>query len=102
MSFNNEDMDITFDFGVFSEPEASCNIDDEITGFLDGDKSKSTTYNTNTSANRLNRFLKLKTKNKYSANQFVLLSKTELDLLMCDFFMNAKKIDKNNNASEFY
>ena len=100
-----EDMgNVTFDFGVFSpEPKASCsnNIDDEITAFLDGNKCKSTSYNTNSSANRLNRFLQFETKNNYSAKHFDLLNETELDMLMCDFFMNARKIDKNNKF-EYY
>ena len=80
------------------------NIDNEINNFLQANKSKSTSYNTINSCRRLNLFLH--DRNPLETREFHELSDKELDLLLCDFFMYAKKIDKtsikNSNENVLY
>ena len=89
---------MSFNFGV------NIPIDDDfnqqISSFLQNNKSKSTVYNTNSAVTRLNKFLKEETKRKYSSNSFDQLQDAELDELLCEFFMNAKKNSNKKKISE--
>ena len=73
---------MSFNFGV------NIPIDDDfnqqISSFLQNNKSKSTVYNTNSAVTRLNKFLKEETKRKYSSNSFDQLQDAELDELFAN------------------
>ena len=98
--------DISFDFGICfasSPVKSSTNentdlttndldVDFEINGFLVNSKSKSTVYSTNNACNRLQVFMK--ELNLADNRNFYELSNEELDKLMCQFFMNAEKVEK--------
>ena len=97
---------MSFDFGIHWSPKEidgpHNDVGSEIAKFLDENKSKSTVYNTTSAVKRLNGFIKSESKNTYSKSSFELMEEKELDTLMCDFFMHAKKITKKTQTTELY
>ena len=107
---------MSFDFQVFppSPPNkaGNCDIpdieedvdtfDEDVASFLGENKNKSTTYNTANCVSRLNRFLSTESKNQYKMTLFEFMEEKELDKLICDFFMNAKKLNGKGSTSDLY
>ena len=89
-------MEISFDFGVkISTTPKKINkkrVDEEIEHLITSLKNKNTIYSTNSGCNRLNEFLRKG--NAEDERDFTELPPSELDTLMCQFFMNAKKKEK--------
>lgn len=91
-----EELESNFDFGIEFMPSQSLTsvstIDDEISDFLVASKSKRTTYQDLAASRRLRFFMK--ENNAHETRDYLDLSPCELDQLMCQFFMQAKKIEK--------
>ena len=107
-----ENLDVSFDFGICITPspvqsssnkeecstKAAVEIDSDIDEFIANSKSKSTTYSTNSACNRLQTFMKKI--NPSDTRNFYELSINELDQMMCQFFMNAEKVDTKSNGGD--
>ena len=73
-------------------PPARVITDDDIHDFVVNSKAKNTTYKDTGGIKRLNTFMR--EINPDETRNFYELPKEDLDLLLCQFFMTAEKIDK--------
>ena len=80
-------------------PPPVTTIDDEITNFLIDNKSKSTVYKDISACKRLR--LRMEEIQPVDKRDFTELTKTELEEIMRQFFMQAKKMEKKD-MNELY
>ena len=74
--------------------------DDDIHDFMVNQKAKSTTYKDASGIKRLQTFMQ--ETNPGETRMFFELSKTELDKLMCEFFIMARKVTKPGQTDNEY
>ena len=76
-----------------ASPQISVDVDDEIHDFVNNSKAKSTVYKDTGGTRRLQVFM-AEEMNPSDTRNFWELTKTQLDQVMCLFFMRAKKTDR--------